>query len=305
MASVTFSNGLTISDDANPLTGLDGGGHKARFVPALAGVVSEADRALAAANSAINAAASAANAPGTNASSTTPNVIGLGQKYFVIQTGKAYSVGQTLVFASLANPLNQMIGVCTGHNSFTGDIGINCTSFGGSGTFSDWIVGLSAVGGVLPTRQVNGGGLVTGGGDLSANRTLTVTKATVADLWAGTVGDKVVTPDILLAAEVSQPFGDAATITLDGNTGRNFHMSAALGGSRALANPVNFKPGQSGRIRLLNNASGNGQIVPGTVWKFPGGFPGLAQIANAIYSFGYYVHDAAFIECGLLQDMKS
>ena len=41
MASVTFppevgGSGLTVTDDANPTTGLANGGHRARFVPALA-----------------------------------------------------------------------------------------------------------------------------------------------------------------------------------------------------------------------------------------------------------------------------
>ena len=47
MASVTFppevgGNGSTVTDDANPTTGLANGGHRARFVPALAQVVAVA-----------------------------------------------------------------------------------------------------------------------------------------------------------------------------------------------------------------------------------------------------------------------
>lgn len=46
----------------------------------------------------------------------------------------------------------------------------------------------------LRGRTVTGGGLVTGGGDLSANRVLTVTEAAAEDITAGTAADKVVTP---------------------------------------------------------------------------------------------------------------
>lgn len=42
MASVTFRDGVVISDDANPNTGLANGGHRLRFVPALQEVVSVA-----------------------------------------------------------------------------------------------------------------------------------------------------------------------------------------------------------------------------------------------------------------------
>ncbi|QSR17478.1 hypothetical protein [Novosphingobium sp. KA1] len=46
----------------------------------------------------------------------------------------------------------------------------------------------------LRQRRIVGGGLVTGGGDLYADRTLTVTEADAEDITAGTSGTKVVTP---------------------------------------------------------------------------------------------------------------
>ncbi len=71
MASVTFSatvggDGSTVTDDGNPSTGLDAGGHRTRFVPCLAQTVAVAaytvGRATAAASSASAAATSASNA---------------------------------------------------------------------------------------------------------------------------------------------------------------------------------------------------------------------------------------------------
>lgn len=71
MASVTFSttvggDGSTVTDDSNPATGLDGGGHRTRFVPCLAQTVAVASytkgRAEAAAASATSAATSATSA---------------------------------------------------------------------------------------------------------------------------------------------------------------------------------------------------------------------------------------------------
>ena len=51
MASVNFppdvgGSGLTVTDDANPTTGLANGGHRARFVPALAQVVAVAQHVV-------------------------------------------------------------------------------------------------------------------------------------------------------------------------------------------------------------------------------------------------------------------
>lgn len=48
--------------------------------------------------------------------------------------------------------------------------------------------------GQLLARTISGGGLVTGGGNLSANRTLTVPAASAADVAAGTAFDRAVTP---------------------------------------------------------------------------------------------------------------
>ncbi|MYL96428.1 hypothetical protein GR702_01390 [Novosphingobium sp. FGD1] len=56
---------------------------------------------------------------------------------------------------------------------------------------------LDNVGSAIDTlrgRTITGGGLVSGGGDLSQSRTLTVTEASAADIVAGTADDKVVTP---------------------------------------------------------------------------------------------------------------
>ncbi len=59
----------------------------------------------------------------------------------------------------------------------------------------------------LTARKVTGGGLVTGGGDLSQDRTLRVEAASAADILAGTSMDSVVTPGALAALQASLPDG--------------------------------------------------------------------------------------------------
>ena len=97
------------------------------------------------AGNAATSAASALNAPGSSATSTTSTLIGTGSKTVTIQTGKAFSVGQTVVLASAADVANQMIGQITAHNSGTGSLTVNVNAIGGSGTLADWIVSLSAL----------------------------------------------------------------------------------------------------------------------------------------------------------------
>ncbi len=188
MASVTFSvsvggDGSTVDDTSDPNTGFDNYGYASRLVPALGNVINIASytqgRAVAAAASAVDAAnyaASALSAPGTNATSTTSVAIASGvDKTFVIQTGKAYVIGQTLNAASAANPANYMAGQVKSYNSGTGSLVIAVSQIGGSGTFADWVISMAAiVSSTLPSRTGNGGKFLT-------------TNGTSAESWAAAV----------------------------------------------------------------------------------------------------------------------
>lgn len=72
------------------------------------------------------------------------------------------------------------------------------------------VLSAADVGGVPVGRTISGGGLVTGGGDLSANRVLSVPKATPAQALAALLDDRAVTPlglqDLIavLAGKVAQ-----------------------------------------------------------------------------------------------------
>lgn len=84
------------------------------------------------------------------------------------------------------------------------------------------------VGAVPTTRTVQGGGLVTGGGTLAANRTLTVPKASEADVAAGEDDTKAVTP-LAIAAALAGKASGGATVTGDG---------LVIGGGPLSTNPV-------------------------------------------------------------------
>jgi hypothetical protein len=169
MASVTFPLSLggdnsTVTDDANPSTGLDNYGYTTRLVPALSQFVTVAGNAVSqtasAAASATSAANSALNAPGTSATSTTSLAIPTSgfpvSRTFTIQIGKAFAVGQTLVAASAADPSNYMAGQVTAHNSGTGSLtlSIPANGVGGSGTKTDWVISMGAlINNTLPTMS--------------------------------------------------------------------------------------------------------------------------------------------------------
>lgn len=109
------------------------------------------------ASAAAASAASALGAPGTNATSTTSTSTGTGSKTITIQTGKAYSVGQSVIIARTSNPAGvRMGGAITAYNSGTGSLTVNVSIAVGSGTYTDWTVSLGVIAnaGVLPTTVV-------------------------------------------------------------------------------------------------------------------------------------------------------
>lgn len=157
----------TYTDDADPLTGLDGGGHVDRMIPIVKDVVSVANYTVnyvdanmqlsqdwatklndevvvgegySAKQYALNAANYAAALIATSTSSV---LISVGSKTFTTQTNKQFQAGQTLKIVSQANSNNYMIADVTSYSGTT--LIVNVTSVGGSGTLADWNISLSGV----------------------------------------------------------------------------------------------------------------------------------------------------------------
>lgn len=150
MASVTFDaslggDGSTVSDDANPSTGLKAGGHRTRFVAALVQFVAMVGFARTKAQEAQAAAATAVNAPGTNGTSITnvalPAVDGL--MTVTTQTAKAWAVGQWVVVTATADLTKWAMGQIESYNSGTGALGVRARQVNGAGTFASWSIGLT------------------------------------------------------------------------------------------------------------------------------------------------------------------
>ncbi|MFD1189759.1 hypothetical protein [Phenylobacterium conjunctum] len=288
MASVYFDpavggDGSTVTDDSNASTGLDNGGHRTRFVPALAQIVAIAANVVTKAAAAAASAASALGAPGTNATSTSSLTIGTGAISLTLaQTGKAYSVGQSVVIARTSAPATTaMWGVITAFNSGTGAMTVQVATGQtlGSGTFTDWTISLTASGtGVPGTRQISAAGLATGGGDFTADRTITVTAAALAAVRTGTTKTQVMTPGDTYDALAEVTLTDAATIAVDMSTFVN--ATVTLGGNRTLGNPTNAKPGQTGRIRVVQDGTGGRTLAFGSNWKREGGAPTASTAAG-------------------------
>jgi hypothetical protein len=125
-----------------------------------------------------------------------------------------------------------------------------------------------------------------------------LTKSTGLLLLAGANDDRYLTAASIFAAAAPVAAAYAATVTLDFSTGFNFDLGA-LTGAMTLANPTNAKIGQSGRIRIPQDATGSRVITYGTWFKAAGGAQPLSTAASAIDILYYFVRDASTIEYSL------
>ena len=140
---------------------------------------------------------------------------------------------------------------------------------------------------VVPTsRQVVGGGLVSGGGDLNQDRTLTVTAASASDVRTGTDNTKALTIKAVYDAVAFVPVSYSPNVTIDFNDGLNREIT--LEGSFTLENPLNAKPGQSGCIKINTNGP-NRNITYSSAWKAEGGALNLSSTDTTDYLMFYVV----------------
>ena len=96
---------------------------------------------------------------------------------------------------------------------------------------------------------------------------------------------------------------DGATITPNFAVANNF--SVTLGGNRTLANPTNLVAGQSGVIKLTQDATGGRTLAFGSYWDFAAGTaPTLTTTANAVDILAYYVDSTTNITARLIGDRK-
>jgi hypothetical protein len=286
MSSVKFLTSLggddsTVSDDTNPDTGLRNGGYRTRFVAALVQMVALLQFMVSQVQIASAYAASALNAPGTQSTSSTSNLIASsGDKTFTTQTGKLWFINQPLMAGSAGNPGNSMSGYCKSYNPATGALVITMSASLGSGTYADWIIGPTGPsGGVNPTRALNAAGLVTGGGNLGADRTFTVTASTAAQVAAGTDTTTAMTPASLQLSMVPQTLTDAATINW--NWALRKRAKVTLGGNRTLAAPTNMIEGDIQVLDIYQDGTGSRLLTFNSCFKFgDAGTPTLSTTAG-------------------------
>jgi hypothetical protein len=99
------------------------------------------------------------------------------------------------------------------------------------------------------------------------------------------------------------PLTDGANIATDLALGNNF--SVTLAGNRTLDNPTNVVVGQSGVIKITQDATGSRTLAYGSNWDFAGGtVPTLTTTANAVDILAYYVDSSTNITTRFIGDRR-
>ncbi|NDB60958.1 hypothetical protein EB001_21310, partial [bacterium] len=98
---------------------------------------------------------------------------------------------------------------------------------------------------------------------------------------------------------------DGATVTpIFGGASGNNNFTLTLGGNRAIANPYNPIPGQSGTIYIIQDSTGNRTLTWGNLWRFQGNTaPTLSTAANSVDMLVYSVRTTANISCQLINNV--
>lgn len=136
-------------------------------------------------------------------------------------------------------------------------------------------------------RTITGGtGIaVTNGDGVSGNPTVTPDLATTANIRAK-AADKILTSDEVYDAADEVTLTDAATIAVDGSTFINAVVT--LAGNRTLGTMSNAVVNRSGRIRVIQDATGSRTLSYHADYEFAGGSAPILSTTAAAQDLLYY-----------------
>jgi hypothetical protein len=154
---------------------------------------------------------------------------------------------------------DSVFGIAAG--SLPGQVGNGGKFLTTNGTTASWGV-------VVPTtRLVSAGGLITGGGDLSVDRTLTVTAAVMADVRGGSDTSKALTAGALMSSSAFQNLTDASTIAWSCANGYNARVTLTASG-HTMGAPTGLYDGLCVSLEIVQDSTGSRTLLWDAVWDF-------------------------------------
>ena len=122
--------------------------------------------------------------------------------------------------------------------------------------------------------------------------------ASVGQWLSNAIGLFFLTANTIWASVAEVPVAYASTVTL--NFGAMLNTRITLTGNLTLASPLNQRSGQSGCIRLIQDATGSRTVSFNSAFKFVGASaPAASTAANSIDYLYYYVAANGVIHAAL------
>lgn len=293
--------------NSGPKSGLNPGGlandgHEVNFPAALGDTATVVAEAAASAAAAAASAATALNAPSASSTSAdTETLTNSGAITFTTQSGKPWAIGMYVRAAatSAGAPQNDwMSGFVTSYSGTSLIVQMD-NKGSGTGSKSAWTITHTptAAGSVPTTREVTTAvttgatpaAALIGGGDLTANRALTLNLASLAQIRAGVSTVALITPGGLVAANDFVALADAATVAWD--------MALApaawliIGGNRTMGLPTNFAAGCTYLLVVQQDGTGSRTLAWHAFFDWGRvGAPTISTGANKIDMFWITVH---------------
>lgn len=159
--------------------------------------------------------------------------------------------------------------------------------------------------GILPGQPGNAGKFLKTDGSVAAWGTVASTdvvglSASASVVRTGTSTAAALTPGDTYNALTEQVFTFASTITPDFSLFLNGVVN--MTGNVTLANPTNVKPGQTGRIRFVQDATGSRTLTVGANWKRSGGTTALTTTPSAVDVMVYDAVSSSYILYDLIRN---
>jgi len=246
---------------------------------------------------------------GTTGQSATPLAVGAGTKTLTASTGKAWVVGAWVHLVSAGGIGNVMVGQVQAYDVDTGALQVNIGAFAGSGTHSDWLIGLSSpqapitaaliASGAIAARVAADGGLTLPGNAVNpldamplqqaTGRLLAVRVFTTANngqTYTPTAGTTSVVVEAVGGGGaggggVTTTFGNASLGS--GGSGGAFGMARFTSGFAG----VTITIGSGGTAAIGGNGGAGGTTSFGALLSCPGGVGGGAGgiVENTVASY--------------------
>ena len=268
-------------------------------------------------SSGTNGTSGAAGSDGDNfkTTSSTNETIALGSQTFVVDTGLAWTTGQTAIITDATNDANYMAGEVTAYNSANGNFTVNVTVVGGSGTKSSWVVNLSGEVGAAGSSGTSGTSGTTpfpysGSADISGSLTVTGSNAPAVRVSGSTTltgslftsGSNISTGSLITSGSniTTGSFIVSGSNTLSGSFLQS--GSTQITGSTLLSGSLLLTGSSALALRVTGSTALTGSLfVSGTVsGSFIGDGTGLTGVASPTGSYtgsftgSFLSHTASF-----------